>query len=94
MFKRWNGQNRVLKIFRQLVPEHDERLAGATWLYGRLRYYQAQSASDIDAAAELLEKALTISRYPSLNFAETAFELAHLHYDQCNEKDVSRDGQG
>lgn len=75
-----------LKIFRQLVPEHDDRLAGATWLYGRLRYYQAQSAKDIDAAAELLQKALSISRYPSLNFAETAFELAHLHYDQCNEK--------
>ena len=75
-----------LKIFQELVPEHDERLAAATWLYGRLRYYQAQSASDIDAAAELLQKALSISRYPSLNFAETAFELAHLHYDQCNEK--------
>ena len=75
-----------LKIFRQLVPEGDERLAAATWLYGRLRYYQAHSTSDIDAATELLQKALSISRYPSLNFAETAFELAHLYYDQCNEK--------
>ena len=75
-----------LTIFRQLVPEHDERLAAATWLYGRLRYYQAQSASDVDAAAELLQNALRISRYPSLNFAETAFELAHLYYDQYNEK--------
>lgn len=75
-----------LKIFRQLVPERDERLAAATWLYGRLRYYQAQSASDVGAAAQLLEEALGISRYPSLNFAESAFELAHLYYDQCNAK--------
>ena len=74
-----------LTIFRQLVPEHDERLAAATWLYGRLRYYQAHSASDIEAATELLQKALSISKYPSLNFAETAFELAHLNYDQCSE---------
>lgn len=71
-------------IFRELVPERDERLAAATWLYGRLRYYQAQSPSDMDAAAELLQKALCISEYPSLNFAESAFELAHLYYDQCN----------
>ena len=73
-----------LKLFRQLVPERDERLAAATWLYGRLRYYQAQSATDVDAAAQLLQEALSISRYPSLNFAESAFELAHLYYDQCN----------
>lgn len=73
-----------LHIFRELVPERDERLAAATWLYGRLRYYQAQSASDMDAAAGLLQKALCISEYPSLNFAESAFELAHLYYDQCN----------
>lgn len=73
-----------LYIFRELVPERDERLAAATWLYGRLRYYQAQSASDMDAAAELLQNALCISEYPSLNFAESAFELAHLYYDQCN----------
>ena len=73
-----------LHIFRELVPERDERLAAATWLYGRLRYYQAQSTSDMDAAAELLQKALCISKYPSLNFAETAFELAHLYYDRCN----------
>lgn len=77
---------RSLKIFRQLIPEHDERLAAATWLYGRLRYCQAQSASDIDAAADLLQKALSISRYPSLNFAESAFELAQIYYGQCNEK--------
>ena len=75
-----------LRIYRQLVPEDDERLASATWLYGRLRYYEAQSSSDMDAAAGLLQKALSISRYPSLNFAESAFELAHLYYDQCNEK--------
>ena len=73
-------------IFQQLVPEHDERLAAATWLYGRLRYYQTQSAIDIDVAAELLEKALSTSKHPSLTFAETAFELAHLYYDQCNGK--------
>ena len=73
-----------LSIFRELIPEGDERLAAATWLYGRLRYYQAQSTGDIDAATELLQKALCISKYPSLNFAETAFELAHLYYDQFN----------
>ena len=55
-----------LEIFQQLVPEHDERLAAATWLYGRLCYYQAQSASDLDTAAVLLQKALSISKYPSL----------------------------
>ncbi|KAK4694249.1 hypothetical protein P7C71_g3306, partial [Lecanoromycetidae sp. Uapishka_2] len=77
---------RSLRIFRQLVPEDDERLAAATWLYGRLRYYQAQSTADIEEAAELLQKALEISRNPSLNFAESAFELAHLYYDQCNEE--------
>ena len=75
-----------LRILRQLVPERDERLAAATWLYGRLRYYQAQSAGDVDAAANLLHKALSISEFPSLNFAESAFELAHLYYDLCNEK--------
>ena len=77
--------NQSLVIFRQLVPERDERLAAATWLYDGLRYHQAQSTRDIDAAAELLEKSLTISSYPSLTFAETAFELAHLYYNQCNE---------
>ena len=70
-------------IFRKLVSERDERLAAATWLYGRLRYYQAQSTSDMDVAAELLEMALSISDNPSLNFAESAFELAHFYYDQC-----------
>ena len=71
-------------IFRELVSERDERLAAATWLYGRLRYYQARSKSDMDAAADLLQKALSISEYPSLNFAESAFELAHLYYVQYN----------
>ena len=71
-----------LQIFEQLVPENDERLAAATWLCGRLRYYQAQSTKDMDAAAEVLQKAFNISKYPSLNFAESAFELAHLYYDQ------------
>ncbi|KAL9614236.1 MAG: hypothetical protein Q9167_001257 [Letrouitia subvulpina] len=73
-----------LSIYRELVPEGDERLAAATWLYGRLRYYQARSTSDIDVAADQLQKALSISEYPSLNFAESAFELAHLYYDQCD----------
>lgn len=75
-----------LTILRELVPEEDERLAATTWLYGRLRYYRATSASDMDTAAELLQEALRISKYPSLNFAESAFELAHLHYDRCNGK--------
>ncbi|KAL8730232.1 MAG: hypothetical protein Q9166_004209 [cf. Caloplaca sp. 2 TL-2023] len=75
-----------LNIFRELVPENDERLAASTWLYGRLLYYHNQSASETDAAAELLEKALRTAKYPSLTFGETAFELAHLYYDQCNEE--------
>ncbi|KAL8972885.1 MAG: hypothetical protein Q9197_002581 [Variospora fuerteventurae] len=74
-----------LRIFRELVPEDDERLASATWLYGRLRYYQAQSATDLTDAAEILRKALSISKYPTWNFAESAFELAHLYYDICDE---------
>ena len=74
------------ELFRELVPEDDERLAAATWLYGRLRYYQAQNAKDADVAEELLEKALSIARYPSLTYGETAFELSHLCYDQGNEK--------
>lgn len=73
-----------LDIFRELVPERDVRLAAATWLYGRLRYYQAQSMSDMDAAAELRQKTLSMSEYPSINFAESAFDLAHLYYDQSN----------
>ncbi|KAL8787702.1 MAG: hypothetical protein Q9195_007658 [Heterodermia aff. obscurata] len=76
---------RSLNIFEELVSQDDERLAAATWLYGRLRYYRAQSASDLSVAADLLQKALAISQYPSLNYAESAFELAHLYYDQCNE---------
>jgi len=80
-------------IFQELVTEHDERLAAATWLVGRLCYYEAKSAGDLDAAAELLEKALSISKYPSLNFAESAFELAHLYYDQCNEASCLKMGK-
>ncbi|KAI4255045.1 MAG: hypothetical protein L6R42_006933, partial [Xanthoria sp. 1 TBL-2021] len=75
-----------LEIFRELVSEDDERLAAATWLYGRLRYYHAQRATDANEAAGLLEKALSTAKYPSLTYGETAFELAHLYYDQCNEK--------
>ncbi|KAL8816227.1 MAG: hypothetical protein Q9223_004722 [Gallowayella weberi] len=78
--------SKSLNIFKELVPEDDERLAAATWLYGRLLYYHNQSASETDAAAELLEKSLITAKYPSLTFGETAFELAHLYYDQCNEK--------
>ena len=70
------------KIFSELVAEKDERLAAATWLCGRLRYYRFQSAGDLDVAEQLLRKALSISMYPSLNYAESAFELAHLYYDQ------------
>ncbi|KAI4112130.1 MAG: hypothetical protein LQ339_000138 [Xanthoria mediterranea] len=75
-----------LEIFRELVSDDDERLAAATWLYGRLRYYHAQRANDADEAAGLLEKALSTAKYPSLTYGETAFELAHLYYDQCNQK--------
>lgn len=75
-----------LEIFRELVSDDDERLAAATWLYGRLRYYRAQRANDADEAAALLEKALSTAKYPSLTYGEIAFELAHLYYDQCNEE--------
>ncbi|KAL8841282.1 MAG: hypothetical protein Q9176_003375 [Flavoplaca citrina] len=75
-----------LEIFRELVTEDDERLAAATWLYGRLRYYLAQCANDTDEATGLLEKALSTAKYPSLTYGETAFELAHLYYYQGNEK--------
>ena len=85
--------HRSLKIFEELVSKDDERLAAATWLYGRLRYYRAQSTADINLAADLLEKALTISKYPSLNYAESAFELAHLYYDQCNEESCLKMGK-
>lgn len=73
---------RSLSLFRGLVSKGDQRLASAIWLYGRLRYYEAQSASDMHAAANLLEEALSMSDYKSLNYAESAFELAHLYYDQ------------
>jgi tetratricopeptide (TPR) repeat protein len=78
--------HRSFLIFKELVPEDDERLAAATWLYGRLQYYEAKSEDDINAATETLKRALQISKYPSLNYAESAFELAHLYYDQRNEK--------
>ena len=82
-----------LDIFEELVSKDDERLASATWLYGRLRYYRAQSASDMSVAADLLQKALAISKYPSLNYAESAFELAHLYYDECNEESCLKMGK-
>ncbi|KAL8674025.1 MAG: hypothetical protein Q9168_001557 [Polycauliona sp. 1 TL-2023] len=75
-----------LDMFRELVSEDDERLVAATWLYGRLRYYHTQRAKDANEAAGLLEKALSTAKYPSLTYGETAFELAHLYYDQCNEE--------
>lgn len=75
-----------LEIFRELVSETDERLAAATWLYGRLQYYEAKSGEDINVAAGTLQKALKISNYPSLHYAETAFELAHVYFDQRKEK--------
>ena len=74
-----------LELFTELVDRRDERLVASTWLYGRLRYYEAQSTADLDAAAGLLERSLKTSKYPSLNYAESAFELAHLYYDQCNQ---------
>ena len=73
-----------LRIFRDLASERDHGLAAATWLYGRLRYYQARSPSDIDAAIDSLRTALDISECPSLNYAETTFELAHIYFDQGN----------
>ncbi|KAF4627747.1 hypothetical protein G7Y89_g10407 [Cudoniella acicularis] len=82
-----------LIIFRELVPEMDERLAAATWLYGRLQYYEAKSEDDINAAAETLKRALQISKHPSLNYAESAFELAHLYYDHRNETESLKMGK-
>jgi len=75
-----------LNIFKELVPENDERLASATWLCGRLQYYEAKSEHDINVATEILQRALQISKYPSLNYAESAFELALLYYDQKDKK--------
>ena len=83
---------RSLEIYRQLLPKDDERIAAATWLYGRLSYYEAQSSNDVETAAELLREAFSISRYPSLNFAESAFELAHLYYTQCKEQECLEKG--
>ncbi|KAH6664653.1 hypothetical protein B0J14DRAFT_630448 [Halenospora varia] len=48
-------------------------------------YYEAKSEDDIHSAAETLKRALQISKYPSLHYAESAFELAHLYYDQRKE---------
>jgi tetratricopeptide (TPR) repeat protein len=79
------GAYRSLSIFQELVPETDDRLAAATWLYGRLQYYEAKSEDDIHSATETLKRAIRISKYPSLHYAESAFELAHLYYDQRNE---------
>lgn len=73
---------RSLDLFRSLVPERDERRAAATWLYGRLLYYEAKSADDMNIATEMLKEAFRTSEYPSMIYAESAFELAHLHYDQ------------
>jgi tetratricopeptide (TPR) repeat protein len=79
--------NQSLEIFGELVSEKDERLAAATWLYGRLQYYEAKSGDDINDAAKTLQRALRISKYPSLHYAETAFELAHVYFDQRKEKE-------
>ena len=72
---------RSLDIFQRLVPESDGRRASATWLYGRLLYYEAKSEKDMDTAATILEESLRISSYPTMNYAETAFELAFLYFD-------------
>jgi hypothetical protein len=64
-----------LEIFRTLVPEGDELIA-ATWMYGKLQYYESRSEKDIIEAAETLETARRISKYPGINYAESCFELA------------------
>ncbi|EPE33392.1 P-loop containing nucleoside triphosphate hydrolase [Glarea lozoyensis ATCC 20868] len=81
------GAHHSLSIFQELVPPNDDRLAAATWLYGRLQYYEAKSEDDIRAATVTLKKAIANAHYPSLHYAESAFELAHLYYDQRNEKE-------
>ena len=74
-------------IFQEeLANEIDNRLAAATWMCGRLRYYVAESEDDINDAADMLETALRIADYPSLPYAEAAFELAHLYYRMRNEE--------
>ncbi|EHK97856.1 hypothetical protein M7I_6353 [Glarea lozoyensis 74030] len=50
-------------------------------------YYEAKSEDDIRAATVTLKKAIANAHYPSLHYAESAFELAHLYYDQRNEKE-------
>jgi tetratricopeptide (TPR) repeat protein len=77
---------RSLSMFQELVPEEDQRRAAATWLYGRLQYYEAESDEDLNRAADTLKEALRISANPSLSYAESAFELAHFYHDQSNKE--------
>ena len=68
-------------IFERLVPGTDQRLAAAQWQYGRLQYYQARSESQMNKATVALNRALLISEKPSIIYADTSFELAHIYYE-------------
>jgi tetratricopeptide (TPR) repeat protein len=80
-----NRARQSLELFRELVPFNDDRLAAATWLYGRLVYYEAKSEADLEQAAGILRESLEISSHATLNYAEAAFELAHIYYAQGKE---------
>ena len=77
---------RSLDLFKELVPFDDDRLASAMWLYGRLVYYEARSQSDILLAQKTLQASLQISSPSTLNFAESAFELAYIFFSLDKEK--------
>ena len=85
--------NRSLKLFKELVPPTDERLASSVWCYGRLLYYEARSQSDLLRAQETLREALSISNPSVYIFAECAFELAHLSFALDEEEECLKMGK-
>ena len=88
-----NRSKQSLDIFRALTAPNDERLAAATWLYGRLLHYESKSEADMEAAAEVLRQSLAISTHGTLNYAESAFELAHIYFAQGKEKECLEMGK-
>ena len=73
-------------LFEHHVSETDQRLAAAQWQFGRLQYYQARSESQMNKATFALNRALLISQKPSIIYADTCFELAHIYYEHNNQE--------
>ncbi|MCJ1311572.1 hypothetical protein MMC25_005245 [Agyrium rufum] len=69
-------------IFDRFVPGTDPRAAAAQWQVGRLQYDHARSESHLNSASVALNRALQDSHKPGVIYADTAFELAHLYYEQ------------